>query len=412
MPAFTKLFTRACAALLLANLATLTSASQLSDPTSAPSQPSEREAFGKLYHCKPGPWGELEYYYVYLEAPERVVDMMLRPAPTPKWCFPGASDSKLRTLFETARLPGSLQEYLLAPLHRVTENDVTTLFPPLPDLMAMTQEQRSIIYTELAKSELNVLHVYPACIYDGDLEAWFAASDLRPALRDAIAKLTYKRGDMLCFSDVGAILGMVESEKEAQEFMKTMSRTRSIMLHLNVKTRSDFEEAMHYWSADGHNKEVSSLIFPAMDIEQVQKLDCVNLLPSLARRYLHTYPSEELVISASMPDCNWTALNFFSSSPLNYHTDDRFFGLHLTEDYDAVQPPYRFGDVLMFVRPDGTPHHSCVYIADDIVYTKNGRNRVAPWLLNKIDEVRNRYSTEHELILQGYRLKLPQDEDE
>jgi hypothetical protein len=288
---------------------------------------------------------------------------------------------------------------------------VLTVFPPLPDLLAMTREQRSIIYAELAKSELNMLYVYPACIFHGDLETWLARSQLRPELCEAITKMTYTRGEMLCFSDIAAILGMVESEKEAHNFMKTMSRTRSLVLQLNVKNRSDLDQAVRYWSADQHNEEIASILFPpAIDGEGVEKLDCVHLLPSLARRYLYTYPSEDLALSARMPDCYWTALNFFSSAPLNFHTDDRLFIQHLTENYTPVQPPYIFGDVLMFLAPDGTNRHSCVYIADDIVYTKNGQNRGSPWLLSKISDVRRLYSYDQQISIQGYRRNPEQDQ--
>src|SRR5204863_2041075 len=195
----------------------------------------------------------------------------------------------------------------------------------------------------------------------------------RPEIVDAVKKMTYLRGELLCFSDVSAILSMVESEKEAHDFMKAMSRTTSLVLQLNVKNRTDFAQAVRYWSANQRNEEVASIILPAAETDGMQRLDCVHLLPSLARRYLYTYPSEELAMSALMPDCSWTALNFFSSAPLNYHADERFLLSRLADDYDEVSPPYSFGDVLMMAGPDGVALHSCVYIADDIVYTKNGQ---------------------------------------
>jgi hypothetical protein len=36
--------------------------------------------------------------------------------------------------------------------------------------------------------------------------------------------------------------------------------------------------------------------------------------------------------------------------------------------------------------------HSCVYLADNIVYSKNGANHTAPWLLATIPEVLSTYS--------------------
>jgi hypothetical protein len=369
-------------------------------------RPPATEDFGKLYHCKPGPWGDLEYYYIYLEAPDRVVDHLVRPDPTPKWCFPGGTDASLRALFASAGLSVPLQNYLLEPEHRVLQDNVMTVFPPVPDLLAMTPEQRAVIYSELAKSPLNVLHVYPACITHGDVDTWFSQSQMRPEIVDAVKKMTYMRGEVLCFSDISAILSMVDSEKEAHDLMKTMSRTASLVLQLNVKNRPDFTQAIRYWSASQRNEEIASIILPAVETDGIERLDCVHLLPSLARRYLYTYPSEELAISALMPDCSWTALNFFSAAPLNYHADDRLFLSRLADDYDEVSAPYSFGDVLMMAGPDGVAVHSCVYIADDIVYTKNGQNPSAPWILSKLGDVQRLYTYGRQTLMQGYRIKL------
>jgi hypothetical protein len=188
--------------------------------------------------------------------------------------------------------------------------------------------------------------------------------------------------------------------------MKTMSRTVSLVLQLNVKNRPDFTQAVRYWSANQRNEEIASIILPAAETDGLERLDCVHLLPSLARRYLYTYPSEELAISALMPDCSWTALNFFSSAPLNYHADDRLLLSRLDDDYDEVSAPYNFGDVLIMAGPDGVAVHTCVYIADDIVYTKNGQNTSAPWILSKIGDVQRLYSYGRQVSVQGFRMKM------
>ena len=370
-----------------------------------------RETFGRIYQCNAGPWGELRYYYLYLEPPDRVVDNIARPDPATKWCFPGGTDTKLRKLFTTAELPTALQDYLLSPDHRVVEDGVLTVFPPLPDVLAMTNHQRMTIYTELAKSELNLLYMFPSFIFDGDVDAWLAHAELRPELFDAVRKLTYPRGDALCFSDLAAILSMVESEQEAREFIKAMTRTRTLVLQLNLKNASAFDQVVRYWSADGRNEQVATLILPSAEAQGNESLDCVYLLPPLPRRLLNTFSTEELAIAGSSPDCNWTSFNFFSSAPLNIHTDERVLLLQLRQKYMKVKAPYRLGDVLMFELPGGDSLHSCVYIADDIVYTKNGQNRWAPWILSKMKDVERRYAFNKTVSIQGYRLKGEGDEE-
>jgi hypothetical protein len=279
------------------------------------------------------------------------------------------------------------------------------VFPPLPDLIAMTPEQRSEIYRELAKSELNEFHSNPIYITSGDPNQWLAQSRLRTELREVLKKMTYMRGQVLCFSDVSAVLGMVKSNAEAHDLFKTMTRTRSLVLRLSVKAGEDYSGIVRYWSGTNRNKDIEPTIISAAETEGIDRLDCIHLLPSLARRHLYSYPPSELAIVGRMPDCHWTSLNFFNFTPHDYYLDTRLASLHVLEDYEKVEPPYAFGDVLMFMTPEGNALHSCTHVADDIVYTKNGENMASPWLLMKVGDVQRIYSHEGQTSIQGYRLK-------
>jgi hypothetical protein len=64
-----------------------------------------------------------------------------------------------------------------------------------------------------------------------------------------------------------------------------------------------------------------------------------------------------------------------------------------TEYYPVISDP-RFGDIAMLVKRDGTIIHSCVFIADNIVYTKNGASATVPWVLMALPELLEAYSAE------------------
>jgi hypothetical protein len=200
-------------------------------------------------------------------------------------------------------------------------------------------------------------------------------------------------------------MSMVQSEKEARDVVQTLWRTRTLMLQLNVRTQSEFAEAVRYWSGEGRNPEVESIIVPAADSEGIERLDCVHLLPALPRRYLYSYPTDELTMTAQLPDCNWTSLNFFGATPFIYHTDAQLLAQRLKEAYDAVETPYRFGDVLVLMGPGDVFLHSCVFLADDIVYSKNGESRLEPWLLTKLDDVKRAYAPKGPIVVRGFRMK-------
>ncbi|MEZ0386353.1 MAG: hypothetical protein ACAI34_04740 [Verrucomicrobium sp.] len=360
---------------------------------------------GKVYDCKPGPWGDLKYYYIYLEAPAQFTARFPMPNSVTKWCFEGASDADLRTLFTRASLPQALQNYLLDPKRIISENGVLTVFPPLPDLEALTSAQREVIYRELAKTDLNEYHKNPVLITGGSIEEWLKGTRLGPELMDVIPKFTYHRGNILAFSDLSAILNYAKTDQEAQDFFKTVTRTRTMIVRLSVDKNTDIQQLAAYWTGRNRFKDIEPMLQSAKETENVALIDIIHLLPSMARRYLYTYPPMELAILGRMPDCHWTSLNFFNHWARQYFLDTRLAAAHVLEDYSRISAPYEFGDVLMFLDSQGQAIHSCVYVADDIVFTKNGENLVSPWLLMKIEDVKSIYFPENEGSVQGFRLK-------
>ncbi|WP_206026155.1 hypothetical protein [Roseimicrobium sp. ORNL1] len=384
----------------------LTAPAPVQAGTPLPSSPdSTSEVFGKMYQCHPGPWGQLEYYYIYLEAPPSLIEHFPMPNSVTKWEFPGETEAGLRNLFTRASLPQALQDYLLDSKNCVNRDGRITVFPPLPDLSVMTPAQRSIIYAELARAPENEFYVNPVFITSGSVDQWLGQSRLTPELREIIKKFTYMRGEVLAFSDLSAVLNYVKTDAEAKDFFKTMTRTRSLMVRLVVDDNTDLKSVIRYWSGRKRNKDIEPLVTSTIETEGTNQLDIIHLLPSLARRYLYGYPPMELAVMGRMPDCHWSSLNFFNYKPREYYLDTRLATSAVLENYNRIEAPFEFGDVLMFLNAQGNAIHSCVYIADDIVYTKNGENMASPWLLMKISDVQRIYSYEGQTSIQGFRLK-------
>ena len=81
----------------------------------------------------------------------------------------------------------------------------------------------------------------------------------------------------------------------------------------------------------------------------------------------------------------------------------------IRDSFDTVDADYKFGDILVFVTAEMNAFHSCVYIAADIVYTKNGRSLYQPWTLHHLRDIKKLYAeTEGKpLRVQGFRKKKP-----
>ncbi|WP_138087720.1 hypothetical protein [Phragmitibacter flavus] len=364
------------------------------------------EISGKVYPSKPGPWGNLFYYYIYLEAPADFVNRFPMPNSVTRWSFPGSSVSDLKKLFTKAGLAQALQDYLLDGDRLLNEDGILTVFPPLPDLEALTQEQRSVIYSELGRHVINPYHHEPVLIHGGDIEDWLKGSRLRDELRESIKRMTYMRGNQLAFSDLAAVLNYTSSAEEAGDFFKTITRMRTMIVRLQLSEDDDLEALAGYWTGRHRYKDILPILSSVAETEEVAMIDVVHLLPSMARRYLYTYPPVDLAMNGRMPDCHWTSLNFFNHWARQYYLDTRLAASAILQDYEEVKGAYEFGDVLMFMDGDsGNAIHSCVYVADDIVFTKNGENMVAPWLLMKLEDVRKVYFHANPGRVDGYRLK-------
>lgn len=371
-------------------------------PDSVPKK-SERLAISS-----PGPWGQISSYPIFLEAPSFLIDRFPLPNSRPRWAFPTSRVEELEDLFKVAELDPELRQVVLTPTAMVTEGEWTYLFPPLPMLEAMTSLQREIVYAELRKYQVNEYHFEPVLITSGDADEWFHSSQLRPELIAKIKGFVYRRGDALAISDLPALMNYVNGEAEGREMLKAFTRTRSLIARLIVNEKSDISAIINYWTTglNLRRKDVEPLLQSVLNTEGIDSIDVVHMLPALPRKLLLTYPDMGLAKDGIFPDCHWTSLNFFNYNPQGYLLDSRLATTAVLERFNAVEPPYKFGDILFFLdSKNGDAFHSCVYVADDIVFTKNGRNVLSPWILSRLDDVKKVYLFDNNGRVQGFRNK-------
>jgi hypothetical protein len=277
------------------------------------------------------------------------------------------------------------------------------------DLEGMTPEQRAVIYEQLGAYDENEFQKDPVLITSNDVDDWLTGADFRPALISKLRKYIYRRRDVLALSDLSALLNYMESDQEARNFQKLITRTRTLVLKLKVKNGSDARQLLDYWGGPAmRNQNIEPILNSVTTVDGVSLLDVTHLLPPLAREHIYSYPTVDMALLGRIPDCHWTSLNFFNSNPKDYYLNTHLAANQVVEAYEKVREPYRFGDVLMFIdAKTGLAVHSCAYVADDIVYTKNGDNLVTPWLLMKLDELKRVYFFGQDGVIQAYRLKAP-----
>ncbi len=357
-----------------------------------------------LLKCPPGPWGDIEYHYIYLEASEHVVSRFKLPGSQPIWAFPGATVEVLAELFERAHVPADWSDLWLQAPHLIETPGCLNILVPIPHLEALMPEQRALIYAELAKHEVNEYHRDPVFITSGSAQEFLQHAEISGEDARWFARMCYRRGNVLCFSDVRAFIARARTATDALRVMKLCTRTRAIVARLRLTEQTDLDAVMAYWADDERRKDMKTMLLSVAS--QRLSIDLAHVLSPLARKLLNSYPPFELAVKGRMPDCHWSSLNFFNYEPRDYYLDTRLAASHVMENFEAVDGPYRYGDKLLFMNEEMGCFHSCVYIAGDIVFSKNGDNAANPWILISLGDLKQIYLSRGAGRVQGYRRRV------
>lgn len=382
---------------------------QISIPAAAPTAPASGDATSAGFYAKPGPWGVIKCYPIFLEAPRAMVDAYPLPSSRPRWSLPDSEFANLAAIFSMAGLPDSLGTNLLQPAGHVREGGWVHLFPSIADVENLDSEVRSKWYTELSKYEINEFHRDPVLILTDKVEDWYRTSRVRPALVQKITQLAYRRGETWAFSDLGLLLNYAESDTEARQIFKAFTRTRSLLVKVEVSSTTNVDDLMSYWTLGYgmRRKDIEPILLSLQESGVDERLDIAHILPALPRKLIYTYPSFDLARHGMLPDCHWTSLNFLNFDPHEYLLDARLATSSVLEGFTPIPPPYKYGDILFFVdNTTGDAFHSCVYLADELVFTKNGRNQLSPWIITTITDVNRMYLYRGDGRVQAYRRKL------
>ena len=359
-----------------------------------------------IHKCKPGPWGDLEYHYLYLEAPMSTVELINVPSRNAVWIFPEKSEEQVREFLINSGAPSeeiqSCFEYSVA----YQKGGIFKFYPSAKLINDLEPTARQTIYADLRRWPENRNYHAPVVIASGDVHDWFLNSGLKEETITHIEKLSYPLGKARGFSDVSTVVQNLYDDNEERSLLKALTRTRSLILSLRIAPGTDTGLLKQYWSAGYKSKDVITLFDAVARIDGLETIDVTRLLPPTPRKYLYTFPSRSLGVDGTYPDSFWASLNFF-----NYFPDEQFNDIgkvmaYAKENYEISTGPLSFGDlIIMNDVKSGRAIHSCVYIADDIVYSKNGRSILQPFMLLTMDDLYNRIAIDERPQLEVWRKK-------
>jgi hypothetical protein len=342
-----------------------------------------------------GPWGHLTVSPIVVSPPLEYIgnDWGSRSPGPAQWYFPGAS-AELLDVFLTATGLGPDAVARLRSSARRSPDINGLVVTPDPDLVARLDPQvRARLYGELAKTRLNFDQANAFRFHGSSFATWFHESLISPETRRLVEPLVYRNGDHLHFADVNLIRRQVTDIEELRRLAKTLLRQPTVLVELSVRDSFEVDSLVEYWGRGGRRTDLRPLLESAAAHNGEGSVDIVHLLPTFARNHLYRYPK---VTTADLDkpllaNCLWSALNFFNAVP-----DDRYLDINtaldtLRRDYFIVESGFQLGDIIAFMDQEGNLFHMAVYLAGNLVFSKNGTSPVSPWAIQTVEELKDYY---------------------
>ncbi len=349
-------------------------------------------------------WGTLTETTIMLDRPLAAFE---RERPTEiRWSFPTTSAAELRNMIQSAGLLEKQQARLLDESRWQVISNAIIVRPPMDLVPEMAELPRQRLYTTLARHSENPSQQFPF-VFRGEFEDWVGGCHVSQKLLREMRRMVFKKGETLVFSDMD-YLQMTAPSNEVHALSRQLSRVPTLLLNLQIDEHSDLPGLMRYWVLPERRLEIEPLLKSLALVRGGASVDVALFIPPLADSLLYSYPHRQAGFPVQ-PNCVWSSMNFFNTEPDNRFLEERFTGEVLNSQYRVVPKADAFGDIVMLYKPapDGGMDmiHMCVHIVDGIVFTKNGGNIYAPWVLMRMPDVAALFAPQPQLQTAVFRRK-------
>ena len=230
------------------------------------------------------------------------------------------------------------------------------------------------------------------------------ANKLPTELIAEVKCLMWRRGSGLFFSDYNLVADKIASPAVKLALLRQLTHKSSVILTLQIPGGGDSDDLIRYYSVHGRDDKIEP-VMRAVSEAGGGPLGMSNLLPSFPRVRLYRFP-DPLPGKDISQDCQWATFNFFARGLPDERLDEAaFVGDVLRDQYVPVSGAPQSGDVVLLTLPDGSSIHSATYIADNIVFTKNGPSLAAPFIFSTVEDMLAFYPASEKIRLTYYRLK-------
>jgi hypothetical protein len=333
-----------------------------------------------------GPWGEMDALRIPMVNPSGVPPDVAQRLSSSGWFFQNFSEEQLAAFFNGCSLTTAERTILLDRHGWNVSSNGCTVQPPERILWSLSSKPRGQIYLVLSSNAMNYAQRCPFRFPTNGFEPALALSHLSPRTIAKLKNLTYEDSGTLCFADLRAAKDSLPAH-DFEELVETFYQLPIYRLRLRLDSNSDIDALLRYWGCGGRTNLIHPLLTSFARVPGGATLNVSYLLPPFARLHLYTYPMLSSDPTAAQQDCFFTALNFFNDPPNTNFFDHAYTEKVLATEYAPVTGKPAYGDLLLLVDCNGNINHTCVYLAADFVFTKNGVNSSQPWVLMKMEDM-------------------------
>ncbi len=305
------------------------------------------------------------------------------------WFFPGSREDAVKFL-ESAGLTAPQLDSILKKSKWEQGQGGHWVSPSDKVVLSLSKSARQNIYSHLSHFPENVPQNSPFIFREGLLPELLKNSELSEATVSMFKSLLYQHDRLLLFADTDILVNSLPSDHEKFRFLKTISRTATLLVKLSVNEQSDVESLVDYWGYGGRSKDVRSLLKSMAAVPGGSMVDVAHLLPAFVRQRIYNYPNPDLV-NVTNQHCHWSSMNFLNQIPDDRYSEETFVRQAVETEFLPVNDAPRLGDVIFFLDGQGMVVHSATYIADNIVFTKNGGGANRPWVYMEMEDLLSLY---------------------
>jgi len=358
---------------------------------------------------KPGPWGNMEYLPMSIEPPEEYLSPRLLEETDRRWRFERFTPDQLNTFFKTVDVTAAQLAELLDASKWQQDGAAIFVTASKELVLSLSPRARKQIYGALTSNPASLFSMFRSSFPAARFDQCFAGSGLSNETIALVKKLSFPHGRLLFFYDAPLVLDTLPDYDQKIRLLRTLLRKPTLLLRLHIMPDSDVNALARYWVKAGWGVDLRPMLESLAKLPRGARIGIVNIFPPGPSAQIYTFPFPSLKPEDQRKDCHWTAFNFFRDVPKPPFFEGREILATLENDYYPVLSDPRYGDIAMLKKPNGDIIHSCVFIADNIVYTKNSSQATEPFILQTDSDMLDIFSAQipegQTLSVQWYRHK-------